>query len=89
MREIGGRVLRALGAQANYNGIPAWVIIDKDVEVETEGGAFITQTLAHVSSAVIPSMERGDVISIGDAFYEVESLQSNDGEISVLVVRSV
>lgn len=82
-------MLKRLGDEGRYNGVPLKIIIDKDIEVEIEGGVFTRTTLATLSSAAILEPQRGDEIQLNGEAFSVQSVQSDDGSVKVLQVRKL
>lgn len=87
MFDLSGRVLSLIGDDATYNGSDIKALIDKDTEVESEGGVFMRKTLAHIESGITPV--RGDQIIHSGTTYSVESPVSDDGDMLVLEVRKL
>lgn len=91
-----GDALRHLGEDAVYHSASAGdismvaadgegLILQKDVELEEEGGVFIRRHVAAFKSGLVTPAS-GDSITLGGTTYSVEKLLADDGYMTRVVL---
>lgn len=86
MFDLSGPIFSLIGDNGLYNGVAAKMLVDLDVEVESEGGVYLRKTLIHLESGKIGKITRGDEIIHNGCAYSVESPVSDDGDMLVIEV---
>lgn len=85
-------VMSTFGADGVYHStlqgdVETEISIDRDVEVVDETGHYARQAMATIRSGVIEKVHAGDWLEVGDEWWHVEQLNTDDGYLTQLVIR--